>query len=108
MKHSAADVTRTAASITSDVDKIAMVTQTNLGVVERARITTQSQSENLPITYISPRYKYAFLGIAMVASGLSIAGAIIVDRLIRQTRRLSGRGSRKSIKIEAAHSKKAH
>ncbi|WP_205786886.1 O-antigen ligase family protein [Specibacter cremeus] len=81
VKPSAEEVLAAADRVSADIVKLAAGPQNELGVWTKSRIVVQP--DLVAATQLMPREKNALVGIAMLALGLSVAGAIMVDGVVR-------------------------
>ncbi|MEO8219694.1 MAG: O-antigen ligase family protein [Specibacter sp.] len=91
VKESPGAVLATAEEITSVINAMVSEPQKALGVWEKSQITSERQPAQVSVNYFSVRSKYALGAIAALAVATAMATAIVVDRSIRQIRRMRSR-----------------
>ncbi len=91
VKSNPQDVILTAEKITADIEKLVVLPQAQMGIWEKSRITSERQPAQVTVEYIPVRSKYALLAIAALGVATAMSSAIVVDRGIRQLRRIRKR-----------------
>lgn len=92
VKDSPEAVEATAEEVTAAITKLVLEPQETMGVLDKARISSERQPAVIGVQYIPVRAKYAIAVIGLLAIAVSIASAVVLDRGARHIRRLrSGR-----------------
>ncbi|MFQ4147837.1 O-antigen ligase family protein [Arthrobacter sp. LAPM80] len=82
------DVIAAAEAVTADIEKLTVQPQEQMGIWEKSRITGERQPAQVTVEYMAVRPKYALVAIAALAVASAMSSAIVVDRGIRQLRRI--------------------
>lgn len=90
VKSNAEAVNAAAESITAAIAKLAAAPQEEMGIWAKSRITSERQPAQVGVSYIPVRSKYALAALGGLALAVAMATAIVVDRGVRQLRRIRG------------------
>lgn len=71
-----------AASVSKELERLAVAPQEKIGVWKSGMITTAQRPSTVPVDYVPVRSKYAVVGIGLLVVGLSVALAIAVEGLL--------------------------